>query len=131
MVEIDEVGQVVDTRPMKGAVVTETRADGFENGTRRPQLRVAVHAGFRRRNPCEWRCLYRRMAIPAVDAIVANVMGVAELQGLFDEFLRAGRVAGPLERHCQPEEQADKDDEAEETNSRKGIGAAFEYLRHS
>jgi len=43
---------------------------------------MAFHAGLRRRNPGKPRKFPRGMTVAAVDAVVADVMFVAELHGL-------------------------------------------------
>src|SRR5207245_7556521 len=45
VVEVHEVGQIVDARPLERAVLPEAGANGFENRRVGPDLRMAVHAG--------------------------------------------------------------------------------------
>src|SRR6187431_2979539 len=87
VVEIHEIRQVVNAHPVHRAVLTEAGANGFENRRLRPDLRMAVHAGLRRGNPGERRRFYRRVAVPAVDPVVFDVVAMAELNRLLDELL--------------------------------------------
>src|SRR6185503_8522689 len=57
MVEVDKVGQVIYPNPVQGLVVAEARPDRLEDGGRAVNLRVAVHAGLRGRDPRERRLL--------------------------------------------------------------------------
>src|SRR5262245_17989974 len=84
VVEVDEVRQVVATNPLERPILTEARADRFEERTGRPDLRVAVDACLGRRNAGRRRDLDGRVAVAAVDADAAGVVLVAELHGLLD-----------------------------------------------
>ena len=59
VIEIGEVGQIVDTSPFQGRVGRETGTDGCEQRRFRPQLGVTSHARLGRGNAgergCEWR----------------------------------------------------------------------------
>src|SRR5438093_5303037 len=47
VIEIDEIRQIVHTRPLQRAILSIACADGLEHRTIRPHLRVAVHACLR------------------------------------------------------------------------------------
>ncbi len=71
------------------------------------------------------------MAVPAVDPVVLDVMQVAELHRLLDEFVRAGDVvtSGPAPSPSRIRlPTAIKN--AGKTELREGVGAATENLRH-
>jgi len=53
VVEINKSRQIVDTRPLNRFSGTKALAHGFQNWTVGPDLGVAVHAGFGRRNTGE------------------------------------------------------------------------------
>ncbi len=53
VIEINEVGQIVDPGPHQRFIGAETLAHGLEHGSLGPDLRVAVHAGFGRWNSGE------------------------------------------------------------------------------
>src|SRR5690349_7849010 len=93
VIEVRKVGQVVDSRPRDRTSCAETRAHGLEERARRENLRVAVHARLRRRNPGKGRPLDRRVTVATVDAVARDVTLVAELNGLLacDVHLRDPR----------------------------------------
>jgi len=78
VVEINEVGQVVHPRPLQRATGAVTLAHGLQQRTIGPDLGMAIHAGFRRRNSGKGTFLDRRVAIPTVYSIVADVMLMAK-----------------------------------------------------
>ena len=84
VVEISEVGQVVDAIPLDGHVIAEAGSHGFEDGRFGPDLRVAGHAGFGRGNAGKSTFLDGSMAIAAVDAHAGDVVFVAKGNGLID-----------------------------------------------
>ena len=67
VVEIDEVRRVVDAYPFKRPIVAKAGANRFERRAIGPNLFVAVHAHFGRRNSRKRRYLDLGVAVPAVD----------------------------------------------------------------
>src|SRR5205814_2048308 len=92
VVEVDELRQVVDAVPGDGLVGPPALAHRLQHGTVRPDLRVAVHAGARRRQPGEGGFLDGGVAVPAVDAQAGDMVLVTERHRLFDVDLDAGDV---------------------------------------
>ena len=84
VVEIGEVGQVVDAIPLDGHVIAEAGAHGFEDGRFGPDLRVAGHAGLGRGNAGKSTLLDGGVAVATVDAHSGDVVFVAEGNGLID-----------------------------------------------
>ena len=84
VVEIGEVGKVVDAIPLDGHVVAEASAHRFEDGCFGPDLRVAGHAGFGRGNAGKGTLLDGSMAIAAIDAHTGDVVFVAKGNGLIN-----------------------------------------------
>src|SRR6185436_12477171 len=130
VVEVHEIGQVVDPRPLERAVFTETGANRLEDRGVGPDPRVAVHAGLGRRNIGERRLLHRRMTVAAVDAHGADVMRMAELHGLIAGQALAGHVAGPRDRDYDPAEEGDKDQQTQDAQPGIDIRGAGKYLTH-
>ena len=93
VIEIDEVGQVVNADPVQRLVVAKTLAHRLEERCVSEQHRVAVHTRLCWRDSRERRRLDRRMAVPAINAVVGDVVQVTELERLFDEDVLAGDVA--------------------------------------
>ncbi len=70
------------------------------------------------------------VAIAAVDAVVADVVQVAELNRLLDVFLGARHVGRAAEHHDEPDEAPAQEEKTDKTDLGEGIGAAMEDLRH-
>ena len=107
VVEIGEVGQVVDAIPLDGYVVAETGAHGFEDGRFGPDLRVAGHAGFGRGNAGKSTFLDGGMAIAAVDAHAGDVVFVAEGNGLIDGHIDLIDEVNAIDVEYDTEDTAD------------------------
>src|SRR5258707_7734253 len=78
VVEIDEVGQLVDARPLERLAGSVAGANGLQHRSVRPNLRVAVHAGLGGRKARETRLFNRSVAVAAVDAKPGHVVLMAE-----------------------------------------------------
>ena len=78
MVEIDKAREIVDSGPLNRLSRTKTFPDGFQDRTVSPNLGVAIHAGFCRRDAGERTFLDRRMAVATIDAIVTDMMLMTE-----------------------------------------------------
>src|SRR6185503_787146 len=130
VIEVHEVRQVVDADPLHRLVFAEAGAHRLEDRRRLPDLRVAVHARLRGRDPGEGRGLNRCVAIPAVNPIVEHVMEMAELHRLLDVLLRTGHVRGAAKEHREPDQPSDQQEDARETDLGKGVGASMENLGH-
>src|SRR5271154_6644057 len=131
VVEINEVRKLVHPRPLQRLASTVAGADGFEQLSIRPDLRVAVHAGLGGRNARETRSLNRSMAVAAVDAESGNVMLMAERRRLRLAHSGVGDVRRTLHLHCHPSERGKHEDRAKNRGPGQGVGAAMENLRHA
>ena len=131
VVEVHEVGQVVDPNPVERRVVPEARADRLEDRRVGPDLRVAVHAGLGRRNAGEGGLLDRRVAVAAVEADAADVMGVAELDGLLDELVLLGHPGERIRVKTSPPANDRQAENACEAHAGEGVGAARKNLTHT
>ncbi len=130
VIEIDEVRQVMNSDPLNRLIVAERSAHGLQIRTVSPDLRVTVHAGLCRRHPCRSRLLYGRVAVAAINAVVAHVMLVAELYRLRAGYVGLSVVAGAVERRQKPEQRCSYEDSAEDAHPRDGVGALMKYLGH-
>ena len=83
VIEINEVGQVVDSRPFYRLARSEAFSHGSQVWTVRPELRMAIHACLGRGDTCESRRFDSRMTVAAIYPAIADVMLMAELDGLF------------------------------------------------
>src|SRR6266404_8166075 len=82
VIEISEVRQVVHANPFQGLAGFETGAHRLEIRTVGPNLFVAVHADRSRRHAGGRGRLDRSVAVTTVDAVIADVMLVTELDWL-------------------------------------------------
>lgn len=82
VIEICEVRQVVHTDPLQWLARLITVAHWFQIRAVGPNLFVAIHADGGRRNAGRGRRLNRRVAITTVDAVVADVVLMTELDWL-------------------------------------------------
>ena len=94
VIEICELGQVVNTFPLDRLVIAKTGSDGFEIWTVRPQLAVTVHTSLRRRHARGSGGLDRLVTISAVDTVVAYMVFMRELYGLLLFQVSSGQVRG-------------------------------------
>src|SRR5439155_9272729 len=78
VVEVDELGQIVNALPGNRFPGAITGPDRLQHGTAEPDFLMAVHARLGRWNAGKRRILHRRMAVAAVNAELADVMLVAE-----------------------------------------------------
>ena len=82
VIEVRVLRQIVNPLPLDWLVIAKTRPDGLEVGAVLPNLAVAVHACLSRRHACRGCRFHRGMAIAAIDAVIARVVLVAELDRL-------------------------------------------------
>ena len=82
MVKIRVFGQIVNLFPLDRFVISETRPDGLKIGAVRPDLAVTIHTCLRRRHACRRRRFNRLVTIAAIDAVVADMVLMAELNRL-------------------------------------------------
>jgi hypothetical protein len=82
VIEIDVVGQIVNAPPLDRFARAKAGADGLEVWAVGPDLFVTVHAHGRRRDAGRRRRFDGRVAIAAIDAVVADVVFVTELNWL-------------------------------------------------
>ena len=78
MLEVDEIGQIVDTCPTQCHIIPVTGADRLEDGSLGPNHRVTGHAGFGRGDTGKSRGFYRGVAVPAVDTHTSHMVFVTE-----------------------------------------------------
>jgi len=131
VVEIHEAWQVRDAIPGNRLVGREAGADRCQRRALRPDLGVAVHARLGRRHARERRRLDGRVAIATVDAVVGDVVLVAERNRLLDGLTDLGH---PRRTHVElghPEGHRCPDDAAEKDESKQAIGARSKDLWHA
>src|SRR5688572_15183226 len=92
VIEIRILWKVVHPFPFDRLIVAKARTYGLEKFGVRPDLAVTIHASLRRRHAGRGRCFDRRVAVTAIDAVVAYVMLMTELNGLLLFEVSSGEV---------------------------------------
>jgi len=131
VIEIDEIGQIIDAIPCQRLATAPTLPYRLQHGTGRMNLRVTGHAGFRRRNAGKSTFLHRGVTVAAVDAELGDVVLVTERHGLLDDDARPGHVRRALKGAEQPHDRAGDENRAEDADLRDRIGAGMKDLRHT
>jgi hypothetical protein len=83
VIEKDEVRQIINPSPLDGLAATPALADRFKIRAVRPNLGVTIHASLGRGDTRISEFLNRGVTVAAVDAVVTDVVLVAELNRLF------------------------------------------------
>jgi hypothetical protein len=130
VIEINEIRQIVNARPFQRTIFAKTCTHRLERRTVTPHLRVAVHAGFRRRNPGEGAFFDRSMAIPTIDADAGYMMLMAERHRLLAHDVSFSEVRRSDENTHDSTRCGNDEDRTENAQSRKRIGTAVEILCH-
>jgi hypothetical protein len=91
---------------------------------------VTTHAGLGWRNSCKREFLNGGVTIAAIYPVVADVVFVTELNGLFAREKGLGVIRGPVELEQHPDCDADKKDRAKDGDFRYEVGASIEDLPH-
>ena len=131
VVEVHELRKLVDARTLQRLAGFEAGPHGLEQLGVGPDLRVAIHAGLRRRNPRETGSLNRRVTVAAVDAESGYVVLMAERNRLRLADARV-RDEGRSLDEVADSAQCDHDKHcAENGGAGQRIRAAMKDLRHS
>jgi len=130
VVEIDEIGNIVDSSPLNRLPGSPTFADRLQIGTIRPYLRVTIHTGLGWRDSGVSKLFNSRVAVTAVDAVIANVMFVAELDRLNSRKRRLSVVRRAIKLEQHPDADPDKKHCAENGGLRYEVCASIEDLTH-
>src|SRR6267154_533820 len=130
MIEIGKVGKVVHADPFQRLPGLETCAHRFQIRAIGPNLFVAIHAHRRRRNSSRGRSLNRRVAIAAINAVVAHMMLMTELDWLLTLDPLAGVPSRPSNLCRNPKGREQNKDGAVNRGPRQIVRAVTENLWH-
>src|SRR6266487_2427142 len=130
VIEIDEIGQAVHFVPLDRFVGAKALANRFKIGRAIEKHRVAVHAGLRRRNPGNRGRFHAGMTVTAVNAVIADVMLVAELHRLLPVDVLLRHVRRARHREDRDKRQPDQEKSGEDTESGNEVSASMKNLRH-
>ncbi len=90
VIEISVIGKVVHSNPFDWFAGAKAGTNRLEIRTIRPDLFMTVHARGGWWQTSRGRCFHRRMAVAAIQSIVADVMLVTKLDGLLPFHPLAG-----------------------------------------
>src|SRR5262249_18376875 len=126
VIEVDELGEVMDPRPLDGLPALEARSHRLEHRTVCPNLRMTVHAGLGRRDSRERGGLDRGVTVAAVEALAPDVVLVTERYWLLPCDARLSDVRRSADGVEQPTERRQEEDRAENAHARDCVRAAVE-----
>src|SRR5262249_21319543 len=102
----------------------------FEHGAANPDLLMTVHARFGWRNAGKCGSLDRGMTVAAIDAELADVVGVTERHGLDKGDVRLSNVGGPIKHGREPAQASRDEDSTENRHLGNGVETSVEDLGH-
>ena len=130
VVEIDEVGEIVDAVPLESGIVAEAGAHRLEHGRLTPDLGVTGHTGFGGGNAGKTALVDGRVAIATVEAHPGNVMLVTKGDRLLERDVLFGDEIRPIDIEQDPHNGTDGYQAGHNASFGSPIGAAREYLSH-
>jgi hypothetical protein len=130
VIEIDKIGKIVHLRPCDRGPGAIARTNRFQIRARGPELRMAIHAGFGRRDTRVRGIFHRCMAVSAIDTNVTDVMLVTELHRLLARHPGLRDVRRTVDFVCNPSQERDDEHGTKDTELGYGVGARMENLRH-
>jgi len=130
VVEIDIIGEAVNLDPLDRLIRSVALANRLEITDVIEENRMAIHAGFRRRNAGEGRSLDAGVAVAAIDPVIASVVLVAELQGLHARHTLVCNVGRTRNQQDARYGQSAERNGREQTKPRNKIYTAMKNLCH-
>ena len=130
VIEVDVIRKIVHAFPVERLAGAKTRAHGFEIRTVGPDLFVAVHARRGRRHSGGAGCFDGRVTVPAIDAVVTDVMFMTELNWLLAFDPLAGVPSGTIQLNRDPQQSNDYENSAINRDFRQRVSAVMEDLWH-
>jgi len=130
VIEIDEVGEAVNLDPLNRFVGFEAIADRFEIIDIVEEDGVAIHAGLCGRNSRVGGSFDAGVTVTTVDAIITDVVLVAELDGLLASDALVGDVRRARNQQDTRQGKSAKRNGREQTKLRNEIYTAMKNLCH-
>ena len=131
VIEVHEVGERVDARPLQRLAGAVARANRLEQLRICPDLRVAIHASLGRRNTCKARHFDRRVTVTAIDTEPRNVVLMAKRDRLRLPHTLKSDVRGPLHDVSDTSQCGNDEYCAKDSGAGQRVRAAMKDLRHS
>jgi hypothetical protein len=130
VIEIHVVGQPMHAHPVDRLVGAVAFAHGLKISNVVEEHRVAIHAGLGRRYAGGRGTLYARVAVAAIDAVVADVVLVAELNRLVARDVLIGQIRRARSEQHTGQSNAGQKHTCKDTDSRDEVCASMKNLRH-
>ena len=120
----------MDAVPLYRGIAGETFADGRKHWRVVPNLCMTRHAGIGAWQTSKGRLFDGGVTITAIDAVIANVMFVAEGHRLIQRNIDIGRVGRPIDFGGGPTGYANEHDDTEYRYTRVNIRPRRKKLGH-
>ena len=91
---------------------------------------MAIHTSLSRRNARISELLDTGVTVATVDAVISDVMFVAELNRLLAREVSLSVIRRPVELEQQPDNYRDEKDRAEDADFRYEVSASLKNLAH-
>ncbi len=130
VIEINKIGQTVNFDPLDGFIGAIALANGFEVGGSTEKNRMAIHAGLCRRDSGNGGSFDAGMTITAVNAVIADVMLMAELHRLLSGNILPRHIGRARHGEHSHERHSDQKKRRKHTESRDEIRTAMKNLGH-
>jgi len=130
VIEIDVISKAMHFDPLDRLIGAVTVANGLQVADIGEKDGVAVHAGFCRRNTCICGGFDAGMTVPTVDAVIADVVLMAELYRLIARYALVGNVRGARNHQNNEQRQVRKNNQCEHREPRNQINTAVKNLGH-
>src|SRR6266446_9051749 len=130
VIEISKVRQVVHSKPFNWLARAEALANRLQIRAVRPNLFVTVHAGGGSRQARRGSRFHGCVTVAAIDAVVADVMFVTELDRLLALNPLAGVPGRAIKLSRDPQQRDENKHGAIDRQPRERVGAVMKNLRH-
>lgn len=130
VIEINEIGQAMDLYPLYRFICTVAFAYWLEVSRVVEKHRMTIHAGLGGRDACHRGGFHAGVTIAAIDTVIANMMLMAELNGLFTHYVLARVIRGTGCGEYANQGERNRKNSNQDTESSGGICAAMKNLGH-
>lgn len=130
VIEVNKPGQVMNPGPDNRLSCAPALPHWRKRGTRRPHLRMAVHADLRGGNARVRGVFNSGVAVAAINAESADVMLVTKRNGLLSWNALHSHIAGAAYTRDCPESARNDDEERQKDGSHDGVRGRCEVLGH-
>ena len=130
VIEIDEIGQPVHLHPGNRFIGAVTATHGFQIIDIAKQDGMAIHAGLCWRDSRVSRGFHAGMTVTTIDAVIAGMVFVAELNGLDTRYALVGDIGRPRHYQNSRQRQPSQNNRSEQTKTCQKIRTSMKNLGH-